>query len=499
MTEKYLLRLKDISKSFNGVKVLDTVNLNIRPGSIHALMGENGAGKSTLMKCLFGVYQQDSGEFFLYEQNFDFHDPADALNNGISMVHQELNQVLQRSVSDNIWLGRYPTKRGLIDEEKMYLDTVALFKSLNIKVDPNAILRELSVSQRQMVEIAKAVSYNAKVIVLDEPTSSLTENEVHHLFEIMRTLKNKGVSIIYISHKLEEIFEITDEVTVLRDGKWIGTSLTKDLTMDKIINMMVGRKLDQRFPELPNTIGEEKFRVDGLKTMYDPQVKEASFNLRKGEILGIGGLVGSRRTEMLEALFGLRTRSEGKIYIDGKEVMIINPIHAINAGIALVTEERRLNGIYPVSSVRFNTTIANMDKYITRIGLLNDKKMIEDTALQIKNMKVKTQTQMDLIRTLSGGNQQKIIIGRWLLKEPDIFLMDEPTRGVDVGAKFEIYNLMIELIKRGKSIIMVSSEMPELLGMTHRIAVMSNGRLVDVLDTKKATQEKIFEISAKYL
>ena len=499
MEQEFLLSIKNVTKSFSGITVLNKVNLNVRKGSIHALMGENGAGKSTLMKCLFGIYTQDEGEFFLDGEEVNFTDPKHALENGISMVHQELNQVLQRNVLDNIWLGRYPRRGLFVDERAMLNKTEELFESLGIDVDPSVEMSTLSVSQRQMVEIAKAVSYNAKIIVLDEPTSSLTENEVDKLFEIMRSLKNKGVGLIYISHKMEEIFDVTDEVTVLRDGNLIGVDYTKDLNMDKIIKMMVGRTLSQRFPELPETHGKINLEVKNLTTLYKPQVKDVSFNLHKGEILGLGGLVGSRRTELVEALFGARTVESGDIYLNGEKIEIHTPEDAIKKKFALITEERRRTGIYPISNIRFNTTIANTKAYINKFGLLSEAKMIDDTDDQIAKMRIKTPSQLELIRALSGGNQQKVIIGRWLLTDPDILLMDEPTRGIDVGAKFEIYQLMIDLVSKGKSIIMVSSEMPELMGITHRIAVMSNGQLAGVVNTKETNQEEIFRLSAKYL
>ena len=499
MSAEYLLSIKNLTKAFSGITVLNKVELNVRAGSIHALMGENGAGKSTLMKCLFGIYKEDEGEFYLHGVPFNFNDPKHALENGISMVHQELNQVVQRSVTDNIWLGRYPRKGLFIDEQGMLRKTLSLFQSLNIEIDPRKLMSDLSVSQRQMVEIAKAVSYDAKIIVLDEPTSSLTENEVQKLFGIMRTLKNKGVGIVYISHKMEEIFEITDEVTILRDGQLIGTDYTANLDMNKIIKMMVGRTLSQRFPDVPACTGEVKMEVQHLSTEYAPKVSEVSFTLRKGEILGIGGLVGARRTELVEAIFGIRTISSGRVLIDGIPVHIKHPMDAIKHGLALVTEERRVTGLYPLSNIRFNTTIANIDSYKNKLGLLKELEMIKDTDEQIKKMRVKTPSQTELIRSLSGGNQQKVIIGRWLLTNPDILLMDEPTRGIDVGAKFEIYQLMIQLVQSGKSIIMVSSEMPELLGVTHRIAVMSNGRLAGIVDSKATTQEEIFTLSARYL
>lgn len=499
MKDQYLLEIKNLSKSFSGVKVLNSVQISVEPGSIHALMGENGAGKSTLMKCLFGIYTQDEGEFYLQGEQFNFTDPKEALENGVSMVHQELNQVLQRTVIDNVWLGRYPRKGLFVDEQKMYDDTVELFDSIGVKVDPKSKLADLSVSERQMVEIVKAVSYDAKIIVLDEPTSSLTENEVDKLFEIMRTLKKKGIGLIYISHKMEEIFNISDYVTVLRDGEYIGTKKTSNLTMDTIINMMVGRDLEHRFPHKAHKVGETVLVVDNLSTLYPPKVKDVSFELKKGEILGISGLVGSRRTELIEAIFGARTRETGTLTLNGKQIKNKDTVEAIKNGFALITEERRETGIYPVSDIKFNSTIANVHNYTNKFGLLDNQLMVRDTAKQIDKMRIKTPSQKELIRALSGGNQQKVIIGRWLLLNPDILLMDEPTRGIDVGAKFEIYQLMLDLVSQGKSIIMVSSEMPELLGITDRIGVMSNGRLAGIVKTKETSQEELFKLTTKYL
>jgi methyl-galactoside transport system ATP-binding protein len=381
----------------------------------------------------------------------------------------------------------------------MQEDTLKLFHSLNINIDQRKKMSDLSISQRQMVEIAKAVSYNAKVIVLDEPTSSLTENEVDKLFEIMITLKNQGVGIIYISHKMEEIFKISDEVTILRDGELVGTHQTSDLDMNKIIKMMVGRTLNQRFPELPECNGDVYLEVKHLTTEYAPKVQDVSLTLRKGEILGIGGLVGARRTELVEAIFGARTKATGEIILEGKSITINHPGDAIKYGFALITEERRVTGIYPTNNIRFNSTIANISSYKNKLGLLSEARMILDTDAQIRKMRVKTPNQLELIRALSGGNQQKVIIGRWLLTNPSVLLMDEPTRGIDVGAKFEIYQLMIKLINEGKSIIMVSSEMPELIGVSHRIAVMSNGKLAGIVNSSETTQEDIFRMSAKYL
>ena len=494
-----LLKMEGVNKSFSGVRVLKDVHMEVRHGSVHALMGENGAGKSTLMKCLFGIYRQDSGRFFLEGDEFNFEDPKHALENGVSMVHQELNQVIQRSISDNIWLGRYPVAGLFVDEKAMYRRTSELFERINIHLDPRTLLSKLSVSQRQMVEIAKAISYDAKVIVLDEPTSSLTENETELLFTIIETLKAQGVSVIYISHKMDEIFRISDEVTVLRDGNYIGTERIADITMERLVEMMVGRELEERFPPKTNVPGEVHFEVRDLSTRYEPIVRDISFSVRRGEILGIAGLVGAGRTETAEALFGVRTRDSGEFFIDGKPVTIDSPTEAKNHRMAFLTEERRRTGIYPVADITFNSTIANINAYTNKAGWLVDRDMERDTDDQIAKMRIKTPHKRELIRALSGGNQQKVIIGRWLLTDPDILLLDEPTRGIDVGAKYEIYQLIIDLAKQGNSVIMISSEMPELLGITNRIVVMSNGRIAGIVDTEQTNQTEVFHLATKYL
>lgn len=496
----YLLVMDNISKEFPGVKALDGVNLKVRPYSVHALMGENGAGKSTLMKCLFGIYKKDGGSITFDGKEINFTSAKDALENGVSMVHQELNQVTQRNVLDNIWLGRFPMKGMFVDEKKMYEDTVKIFKDLDIEVDPRMKVADLSVSQRQMIEIAKAVSYNSKIIVMDEPTSSLTENEVQHLFRIINKLRDKGCGIVYISHKMEEIKEICDDITIMRDGKWVATDSVKDLTTDQIINMMVGRDLTNRFPPKDNEVKEVILKVENLSALNQPSLKEASFELHKGEILGVAGLVGSKRTDIVETIFGMRERAAGKIILNGKEVKNRTPGEAIRNGFALVTEERRATGIFSMLDIKVNSIVSNIDHYKNKLlGLLDNKKMVEDTKWVIDSMRVKTPSQSTSIGSLSGGNQQKVILGRWLLTEPDVLMLDEPTRGIDVGAKYEIYQLMIELAKKDKGIIMISSEMPELLGVTDRILVMSNGRVAGIVNTKETTQEEILALSAKYL
>jgi len=497
--QEYLLSMKGISKSFSGVRVLDDVHLEVRPGTVHSLMGENGAGKSTLMKCLFGIYQKESGESFLNGKPFNFTDPKHALENGVSMVHQELNQVIQRTICDNIWLGRYPTKGLFVDEKKMRKDTLELFERINIKLDPATPLHRLSVAQRQMVEIAKAISYNAKIIVFDEPTSSLTEKEVDLLFKIIKLIKGQGVGVIYISHKMDEIFQISDDVTVLRDGKYIGTNSVENLTIDKLVNMMVGRDLEQRFPPKTNVPGDVYLSVRNVTTKYAPVVHDINFDLRKGEILGIAGLVGAGRTELMETLFGVRTKVSGEIFMSDKKIDNSTPHKAIRNHFAFLTEERRATGIYPMADITFNSTIANIDAYKNGIGFLQSGKMLSDTDKQIAAMRIKTPNKRELIRSLSGGNQQKVIIGRWLLTNPDVLLLDEPTRGIDVGAKFEIYQLIINLAASGKAVVVVSSEMPELIGITNRILVMSNGFMAGIVDTDKTDQTEIFHMATKYL
>lgn len=495
---EYVLEMIDIEKQFPGVKALDHAQLKLRPGTVHALMGENGAGKSTLMKCLFGVYKEDAGKILIDGKETHFAGPKNALDNGVAMVHQELNQVLKRSVMENIWLGRFPKKMGLVSHQQMYEKTKAVFKELDIPVDPKMIIGKLSVSQRQMVEIAKAVSYNAKIVVLDEPTSSLTEEEVEHLFKIMNKLRDKGVALVYISHKMEEILHISDEVTIMRDGKWVATEHARDLTTDKIIKLMVGRDLTNRFPPKTNVPGEVMLEVKKLTGKYMPSCIDVSFELRKGEILGIAGLVGSRRTELLETIFGISHRASGEVILNGKTVDNKDSRMAIKNGFALLTEERRATGIFPVMNISFNSIIANIKSYKKHV-LLSGKDMTKDTGWVIDSMHVKTPSQRTQIRSLSGGNQQKVIFGRWLLTAPEVLLLDEPTRGIDVGAKYEIYQLIIDLANQGKGVIMVSSEMPELLGICNRIAVMSNGHLAGILDGETATQEDIMRLAAMYI
>jgi methyl-galactoside transport system ATP-binding protein len=499
MEQDVLLQMTDISKSFPGVKALDHVSLTVRRGTVHALMGENGAGKSTLMKCLFGIYNKEEGQILLEGKEINFKSSKEALENGVAMVHQELNQALKRSVMDNLWLGRYPKTAGfIVDEKKMLEETNKVFKELEIDVDPHQKMSELPVSKRQMVEIAKAVSYNSKVIVFDEPTSSLTEEEVEHLFRIINMLRDKGCGIIYISHKMAEILRISDDITVMRDGQWVATRPASELDMPTIIKLMVGRELGSQFPPKTNQIGDVFLEVEGLTAQYSA-LKDVTFNARRGEIVGLAGLDGSGRTETLENIFGVATRHSGTIKLNGKVVPNRNSRESIKAGFALLTEERRATGIFGIRSIRDNTVISSLKKHLKGGVWLSEKSMQEDTKWSIDAMRIKTPSQETKIRSLSGGNQQKVILGRWLLTDPDVLLLDEPTRGIDVGAKYEIYQLIIDLANKGKTVLMVSSEMPELLGVCDRILVMSGGRLAGEVDARSTSQEEIMTLAAKYV
>ena len=494
-----LLKMTDIEKSFPGVKALNKVSLNVRAGSVHALMGENGAGKSTLMKCLFGVYRKDSGHIYLDGREVDFRNSKEALENGVAMVHQELNQALKRNVMDNMWLGRFPRVSKYLpftSESKMYQKTSEIFSDLGINVNPKTVMNKLSVSKRQMVEIAKAVSYNSKIIVFDEPTSSLTDTEAQRLFEIIDMLKKRGCGIIYISHKMEEIKRISDDITIMRDGTWIATKPASELSTEDIIKLMVGRELTSRYPKKENKLGKTSLEVNNLSGMYS-KLSDVTFSARSGEILGIAGLDGSGRTELLETVYGIAAKKSGTVRLYGNEIVNSGAKKAVSNGFALLTEERRANGIFGILNIRENTTVSSLKRYKSG-PFLNKRKMKDVTDWAIKSMHIKTPSQETKIGTLSGGNQQKVIFGRWLLSEPEVLLLDEPTRGIDVGAKYEIYELIIKMAKEGKTVIMVSSEMPELLGVCDRIIVMSGGKLSGEVDPETATQEEIMALAAKF-
>ncbi len=501
---EYRLEMRNVVKTFPGVKALDHVNFKLRPGTVHALMGENGAGKSTLMKCLFGIYKMNEGEIIYEGKKVEIKDPLMALQLGIAMVHQELQPITERSVAENIFVGRYPMKKALgfipvVDHEKMYADTAALLKRVRMNFDPKQKLGSLSVSQMQSVEIAKAVSNDCKVLILDEPTSSLTEHEVEALFRIIEDLKAEGVSIIYISHKMEEILRISDEVTIMRDGKYIGTWDAAGLTTDMIITNMVGRKLDNLYPERRCYATDEVvLDVKDFTSINPRSFRHVNFQLHKGEILGVGGLVGAQRTELMEGLFGIRAHSKGQIFYKGQEVKIDRPRDAIQKGMALLTEDRRASGILGVLSVSDNVAVASLDKYVKHGIVLDDKAIADLVEKNIERLSIKTPSDKTQIQSLSGGNQQKVLIARWLANAPDVFILDEPTRGIDVGAKYEIYCIIADLAKLGKAVIMISSEMGELIGMSDRIMVMCDGRVTGLVDQKDATQENIMELATQF-
>jgi methyl-galactoside transport system ATP-binding protein len=500
---EYVLEMRNITKAFPGVKALDDVTLRVRPGTVHALMGENGAGKSTLVKILFGMYSSDSGEILLNGQPVSFANPRQALDAGISMIHQELHPIPHRSVMENMWLGRYPQRRfgplSFVDHGKMYADTKRLLDDLQMDINPETRVGDLSVSHIQSMEVAKAVSYNSKIIIMDEPTSSLTESEVAHLFRIINRLRSQGVAIIYISHKMEEILKIADEVSIMRDGKHVGTWPSNELTTNLIISRMVGRDLTNLFPEKTNAPADILMQVEDLTSPLPKGFKNVSFELRRGEILGVGGLVGAQRTELVEAIFGLRLMQSGRIVINGHPVTIGSPVDAKRHKIALLTEDRRATGIFPIMSVHDNTIIANLRHYASWLGLIDYAAARKDVDENVARLRVKTPTIRTPIRDLSGGNQQKVLLARWLLTEPDVLILDEPTRGIDVGAKYEIYSLMIELARRGKGVIMISSEMPELLGISDRILVMCEGRVSGILGREEADQEKIMQLATQFM
>ena len=491
MEQTVLLRMTDITKTFPGVRALDKVSLEVKAGTVHALMGENGAGKSTLMKCLFGIYNKDSGHIYLEGREVNFSSSKEALTNGVAMVHQELNQALKRTVMDNLWLGRYPKIAGfVVDEAKMYRDTVAIFDELGIHVDPKRVMSTMPVSQRQMVEIAKAVSYNSKVIVFDEPTSSLTEEEVEHLFRIINMLRDRGMGIIYISHKMAEIKRISDEITVMRDGQHVATRPAAELEMNDIIRLMVGRELGNQFPPKTNKPGEVLLEVEHLTGQYN-NLRDVSFTARRGEIVGLAGLDGSGRTETLETMFGVATRKDGTIKLDGKVCKNLTPRQSIKNHFALLTEERRATGIFGLLSIRENTVISSLGKH-KRLGfILSNASMKRDTQWSIDAMHTKTPSQETQIRSLSGGNQQKVIIARELESGPSVLVMAHPTRGLDIGATSFVHDQMIAARARGVGILLISADFDEILEMSDRIVVCFEGRIMGEFSGKNPPVEEI--------
>ncbi|MFC0273330.1 sugar ABC transporter ATP-binding protein [Metabacillus herbersteinensis] len=493
--QQVLVEMKGISKYFNGIKALSNVNLKIRKGTVHALMGENGAGKSTAMKILSGIYKPTEGKVLLEGKEIFLDNPKAALDNGIAMIHQELSPIFEMTVAENIFLGREPVypKLHLVNYSKMYKDTKEMFESLNLSINPKKKMKELSVSEIQMVEIVKAISYNSKVIIMDEPTSSLADKEVEQLFSIIRRLKKEGKGIIYISHKMDEIFQISDDITVFRDGEYISTNIAKELNNETLIKRMVGRELTDVFPERRQTITDQvALSVEGISAKG--HFENVSFQLKKGEILGLTGLMGAGRTEIAKAIFGMIPIESGTIKLNNEEIKIKEPKDAIKHGIAFVTEDRKEEGLVLPMSVKQNITISSLKK-VTSGPMMKVNLEVQVVDDLIKKLKIKTHSRNQLVETLSGGNQQKIVLAKWLLTDPQVLILDEPTRGIDIGAKTEIYKLMDDLTKEGYSIIMISSEMPEVLGMSDRIIVLSEGKVTGVLNPKEATQEKILRLA----
>jgi ABC-type sugar transport system ATPase subunit len=493
---EFLLEVAEVRKEFPGVLALDNVEFRLKRGSVHALMGENGAGKSTLMKIIAGIYTPDTGSFKLRNQEVRLSSPRDALENGIAMIHQELNLMNPMTVAENIWIRREPKNRlGFVDHRELRRRTEKLFEHLNIHIDPEVQVGKLSVANRQMVEIAKAVSYESDVLITDEPTSALTEREVEHLFDIIRSLKAQGKGIIYITHKMSELFEIADEVSVFRDGKYIATKPATDITRDDIIRMMVGREIAQMFPKKAVSIGDVVLQVRdlGLRGVFD----NISFDLRAGEILGVAGLVGAGRSNLAETIFGVTPATSGTIEIRGKTVAVTSPAVAMEHGMAFLTEDRKETGCFLLLDIQENAQVAALQNGYVRYGFVEERRLSRDCVAITNALRVKTPDMSEPILNLSGGNQQKVLIARWLLIKPRILILDEPTRGIDVGAKAEIHRMISDLAEEGVAVIMISSEMPEILGMSDRVLTIRQGRMAGILDRAEANQVKIMEMAAQ--
>ncbi|MDD3403719.1 MAG: sugar ABC transporter ATP-binding protein [Hespellia sp.] len=493
---EYVLQMSNISKSFSGVKVLDSVKLDVRPGEVHVLIGENGAGKSTLMKILIGMYTRDEGTVIYKGEEIKIRNTKEALDVGITMIHQELSPILEMTVAENIFLGReFKTKVGFVDQKKMKIEAQKLFDEVGISdIKPSAKMKELSTAQTQMVEIVKAVSFNADLIIMDEPTSSITDNEVDKLFSIIRRLTAKNVAVIYISHKLNEIYQISDSITVLRDGEYIATKATKELDKDELVRLMVGRELSDLYVTENHSQSNVVMSVKNLTN--GKLFKDINFELHKGEVLGIYGLVGAGRSEVVETIFGMRGKYEGEIFVHGKKIVISSEKDAIKNGIALATEDRKGTGIFLGLPIRNNISMAWLNN-LTKLGFVNGKKEKTETNIVGDRLKVKAASYANAVGTLSGGNQQKVVLAKWLLTNPDVLILDEPTRGIDIGAKAEIYKIIEELTSQGKSVIMVSSEMPEILGMSDRIMVIADGENRGVLEHEEISQLSIMNLIAK--
>ena len=487
-----VLHIKSLSKSFGGIEALDEVQFVLRRGEVHALMGENGAGKSTLMKILMGLEKADSGEIIFAGEPWESHDVRDSLAKGISMIHQELLVVPELTVAENIFLGRESTRwlPGWLDDPSIYQKTEKLLADLGVTLDAHAKMKYLSVAEMQMVEIAKAISHDAQVIIMDEPTSALSNKEVATLFKIIKNLKAKGVAMIYISHKMEEIAQIADTVTVLRDGKYVGTKSAAELYQNTLITMMVGRTIDSLFPESTNPKGEVVLSVKNLNTVG--KFHDISFDLRAGEVLGLAGLMGSGRTEVARAIFGLDLLAEGEVFINNQKTTIRSPEEAIRYGIGYVSEDRRGWGCIPGMSVQHTMTLSSLRDHL-RGGFIDEKSERAAADRMATDLRIKTVGLSQQVLQLSGGNQQKVLIGKTLLAEPEIIIFDEPTRGIDIGAKHEIYKLIRQLTARGIAVLLISSELPEILGLCDRIVVLSQGRQMAVLSGKQISQETIMQ------
>ena len=492
---EYILEMKDISKTFPGVKALDHVQLQVRPGEVHALMGENGAGKSTLMKILMGIYTRDAGGEILFDgKPYMVSNPKEAMDMGVAMIHQELNPILDMTVYENIFVGRELRKNGLVDKKAEIEQAQKLIEECGLHVSPKETLRNLTVAQCQLIEIIKAISVNAKVIIMDEPTAAITDREVELLFGHIRRLKEKGVAIIYISHRMAEIFSICDRVSVYRDGQYIGTGPTTELDEGQLIKMMVGREITDVYPKLEADIGEVVFEAKNI-VRADNKVKGVSLSVRRGEILGIGGLVGAGRSELVEGIFGRHALSQGEIFVHGKRVKISSPEDIIKQGVALITEDRKVTGLNLSGTVNDNIAMVAIKKLLTH-GLYNKGKARRASEEYIEKLNIKTPTADQNVGNLSGGNQQKIVIAKWLLNDPDIIILDEPTRGIDVGAKRDIYLLLGNLVRQGKAVIMISSEIPELMGICDRIMVMCEGNYSGEVSREEFSQERIMTLAS---
>ena len=489
---EYILEMKDISKTFPGVKALDHVQLQVRPGEVHALMGENGAGKSTLMKILMGIYTRDAGGEILFDgKPYMVSNPKEAMDMGVAMIHQELNPILDMTVYENIFVGRELRKNGLVDKKAEIEQAQKLIEECGLHVSPKETLRNLTVAQCQII---KAISVNAKVIIMDEPTAAITDREVELLFGHIRRLKEKGVAIIYISHRMAEIFSICDRVSVYRDGQYIGTGTTTELDEGQLIKMMVGREITDVYPKLEADIGEVVFEAKNI-VRADNKVKGVSLSVRRGEILGIGGLVGAGRSELVEGIFGMHALSQGEIFVHGKRVKISSPEDIIKQGVALITEDRKVTGLNLSGTVNDNIAMVAIKKLLTH-GLYNKGKARRASEEYIEKLNIKTPSADQIVANISGGNQQKIVIAKWLLNDPDIIILDEPTRGIDVGAKRDIYLLLGNLVRQGKAVIMISSEIPELMGICDRIMVMCEGNYSGEVSREEFSQERIMTLAS---